>query len=210
MTDLKQATPTILPAPKEMHDRLDSGWTKGYDPWEHVSYLTGLIAGANDENIKLRAEKEALEAKYAQRGLILEDLEYSFDCHKNHVNAVNRFCDSLEKDNESLNQRIAHLEALVVAVREEDVQTVEAERLLDAIDHPEDHGYQYAINDCVEALRKRPLPDARAEKIKAVVTAVEVLAPFLERYKNVLPWDDDSLAKHKLIKAYREYEEAVE
>ncbi len=44
------------------------------------------------------AKITSLEDRYAQRGLMLEELEYAFDCHKNHVNAVNDRATNLESE----------------------------------------------------------------------------------------------------------------
>lgn len=53
--DKKEIGPKILPAPAELHARLDEWWTHGADPFEEIEYLTKVTKEAKQELIELLA-----------------------------------------------------------------------------------------------------------------------------------------------------------
>lgn len=66
-----------------------------------------------------------------------------------------------------LEERNAHLEALVLSVRDEYLRAVQRS----AMSHAADGITSIALSTLLEQLDSMPLPDARAEKIRAVVEA---------------------------------------
>lgn len=109
----------------------------------------------------------------------------------------------LVNSNRELKERIAHLEALLVAVREEDAKVCEWEYLEARVNLPaEDQAYNTAISHCVKAIRSLPLPDARAEKIRKVIEAA------IAAVKNYsLRCEDFSTAMDRLRDGVRDLED---